>query len=99
VKVAAATTVLALAVAVAGVVDHRHKNVVIHRSQIYRWYCNHGYAAWCSRFDEEGVERRWNERERGYVAVLATLAVAAAALVAVRIAKGPGGFEPPTYGL
>ena len=91
VRLAATVMVVAgvamVAAASAAVLDHRHKVHVLHRLQLAEWYCEHREAR-CGGPSSAAAERRWNERERGYVIVLAVggagFVAAAVAFVAAR---------------
>ena len=76
-RFAAACLVLALAVGVGAVLDHRAKQERIDRAQVADWYCRH-LAVRCGGEPWQTIEHRWQIRQYAYegaVALLAGLAV------------------------
>lgn len=85
-RVAVAAALIAVVVAFAATIDHRHKRHVEFAAQEAAWFCVHGRPSSCSDFDEAAYERRWEDRELVYRIAFFTLA--AFALVAGL--AGPG---------
>jgi hypothetical protein len=57
--------VLAGAIAVGAVADHRHKNARMGRADLASWYC-HNRGQRCQEPQAETIEGAWHERERVY---------------------------------
>jgi hypothetical protein len=81
---------LALAVAaligVAAIADHHWKQSRMDRVEVSEWYCRH-VGTRCGGASSARLERRWNERQRGYeiaVAAVGGLALVRIALVEAR---------------
>ena len=74
--------VLAL-IAVVAQLDHRHKGEMGNAAQLSEWYCvNRGER--CGGPDSARIQHRWEQRERGYKAAFALVALAGVALVLSR---------------
>jgi hypothetical protein len=86
VRFAVAAALIAVIVAFAATIDHRHKRQVEFAAQEAAWFCAHGRQSSCSDFDEAAYERRWEDRERVYRIAFFTLS--AFALVGGLV--GPG---------
>jgi hypothetical protein len=79
-RLALAVTAAALLVALAAVIDHRHKREVEFAAQEDAWFCKHGRPAACRDFDEVAYEERWEQRELGYRITFAALGLSALGL-------------------
>ena len=77
---AIAAAVAALVVALAAVLDHRHKRSVEFAAQEAAWFCTHGRPDRCNGFDETAYEESWEDRELGYRVAFFALGGAAAGL-------------------
>ena len=82
-----ALVVLALGlIAVVAQLDHRHKGEIGNAAQLAEWYCdNRGER--CGGPDSARIQHRWEQRERGYKAAFALVALTGVALVVRR--RGP----------
>jgi hypothetical protein len=78
VRLAVAAAFIALVVALAATLDHRHKREVEFSAQEAAWFCAHGKPSACRDFDEVAYEQRWEDRELVYR--LAFFALSSAAL-------------------
>ena len=67
-----ALLVAAVAVTVAGLIDHHVKTGRMDRAEVSEWYCGHDGTR-CGGPSSVAIERRWNERERGYKIALGVL--------------------------
>jgi hypothetical protein len=72
------------AVALAGVLDHRHKQQRENRAESAEWYCVH-IRTQCGGTSAAGIEVRWERRERAYKLVL--FACGAAALGSLALVR------------
>jgi hypothetical protein len=79
-RLALAVTAAALLVALAAVIDHRHKREVEFAAQEDAWFCKHGRPSACRDFDEAAYEERWEQRELGYRITFAALGLSALGL-------------------
>jgi hypothetical protein len=77
VRFAVAAALIAVIVALAATIDHRHKRQVEFAAQEAAWFCAHGKPSSCSDFDEAAYERRWEDRERVYRIAFFTLSAVA----------------------
>jgi hypothetical protein len=77
---------IALALAIAGVVDHTHKMGVARRASIAEWLCDHGKGP-CGGTSVKRIEAAWQRRERAYQIALA-LSLGGAAAAAWRVRRG-----------
>lgn len=75
---------------IAGVaeLDHRHKGEVGNAAQVSEWYCVHRGER-CGGPDSARIQHRWEQRERGYKAAFALVALAGVVLL-VRPRRPPG---------
>jgi hypothetical protein len=72
-RLAAACLVLALAVGVGAVLDHRAKQHRIDRAQVADWYCRHEGLE-CGGEPWRTIEHRWQVRQYLYEGAVALLA-------------------------
>ena len=77
----------ALLVALAAVIDHRHKREVEFAAQEDAWFCKHGRPSACRDFDEAAYEERWEQRELGYRITFAALGLSALVLGTVALRR------------
>jgi hypothetical protein len=73
VRLAVAAAFIALVVALAATLDHRHKREVEFSAQEAAWFCAHGKPSSCREFDEFAYEQRWEDRELVYRVAFFTL--------------------------
>jgi hypothetical protein len=86
-RLALASGLAAMALAVVATVDHRHKLDVEMAAQVDAWYCAHGRPAFCTGFDEVVYEERWENRELGYRLAFFALGAAAVGLGATGLVR------------
>jgi hypothetical protein len=80
VRLAVAAAFIALVVALAATLDHRHKREVEFSAQEAAWFCAHGKPSSCRDFDEVAYEQRWEDRELVYRVAFFTLSALALGL-------------------
>jgi hypothetical protein len=80
VRLAVAAAFIALVVALAATLDHRHKREVEFSAQEAAWFCAHGKPSSCRDFDEVAYEQRWEDRELVYRVGFFTLSALALGL-------------------
>jgi hypothetical protein len=90
VRVAVAAALVAVVVAVAATIDHRHKRHVEFAAQEAAWFCSHGRPSACGDFDEVAYERRWEDRELVYRIAFFTLSGVAVGLLGAAVWKRRG---------
>jgi hypothetical protein len=73
VRLAVAAALIALVVALAATLDHRHKREIEFSAQEAAWFCAHGKPWSCREFDEVAYEQRWEDRELVYRVAFFTL--------------------------
>jgi hypothetical protein len=73
VRLAVAAALIALVVALAATLDHRHKREIEFSAQEAAWFCAHGKPSSCREFDEVAYEQRWEDRELVYRVAFFTL--------------------------
>ena len=89
-RIALAFGILTLLLAVAAVVDHRHKREVEFAAQEDAWFCAHGRPSACTDFDEVAYEARWERREQAYRVTFFALGASALGLTAVGLRRRRG---------
>jgi len=74
--------VLAL-IAVVAELDHSHKRAMGNAAQESEWYCDHRGER-CDGPDSDRIQHRWEQREVGYKAAFALVAVTGVVLLVSR---------------
>ena len=75
--------VLAGAIGLAAIGDHRNKASRMIKAEVLEWYCAHD-GTHCGGPSSEGIETRWNERQVGYEIAVGWLGGAAVLLLVGR---------------
>jgi hypothetical protein len=85
--VPATLLVLAGAIGLGAIADHRWKQRRIGRAEVAEWYCTHR-GTHCGGPSSAAIERHWNRRQLGYEIAVVVLGGSALALAAARAARG-----------
>lgn len=67
-------------IAVVAQLDHRHKGEMGNAAQVSEWYCVHRGER-CGGPDSTAIQHRWEQRERGYKAAFALVALTGVVLL------------------
>jgi hypothetical protein len=70
-------------VGLGAIADHKWKNMRSNRAELAEWYCEH-QGNQCGGASSEGIEARWNERERAYVIAISVLGSVGVGLLGAR---------------